>query len=75
METLEQRINALPLELRREVEDFVDFLVERRTPKSSRPLRQDWAGPLSDYRDTYTSLDLQKKAIDWRLEELESRGD
>jgi len=76
MKTLEERINALPLELRREVEDFVDFLLEKRTPQSkARKPRLDWAGALSEYRDQYTSLELQKKAIEWRLEGLEPRGD
>ncbi len=29
-------------------------------------VRQDWAGALKDFRDKYTSLDLQKKSLDWR---------
>jgi len=66
MENIEKRIKELPPELRREVEDFVGFLLERRTHKLGRKLRQDWAGALRDYRDQYTSLELQKKALEWR---------
>jgi RNA polymerase sigma factor (sigma-70 family) len=35
-------------------------------PKSSRKLKQNWAGGLGDYREQYTSLQLQKKALEWR---------
>jgi mRNA-degrading endonuclease RelE of RelBE toxin-antitoxin system len=66
MKTLEESIKELPPELRREVEDFVEFLLERRARKHGRRLRQDWAGALSDYRDQFTSLELQKKALEWR---------
>lgn len=66
MKTLEEMIKELPPELQREVKDFVQFLLERRARKPGRKLRQDWAGALRDYRDQYTSLELQKKALEWR---------
>ncbi len=66
MKTLEELIKELPPELQREVKDFVQFLLERRAQKHGRKLRQDWAGALRDYRDQYTSLELQKKALEWR---------
>jgi hypothetical protein len=31
-------------------------------------LRQNWAGALRDLKKEYTSLDLQKKALEWRGE-------
>jgi hypothetical protein len=34
--------------------------------KHGKKLRQDWAGALRDFRDQYTSLELQKKSLDWR---------
>lgn len=34
--------------------------------KSARKLKQNWAGGLSKYREQYTSLELQKKALEWR---------
>jgi len=61
MEIIEERIKELPPDLQREVEDFVNFLIEKRARKQGRKLRQDWAGALKDYRDQYTSLELQKK--------------
>ena len=37
-----------------------------RSVNAWRKLRQDWAGGLRDYRDQYTALELQRKALDWR---------
>ena len=66
MENIEKQMMQSPPELRREVEDFVEFLLERRAKKYGKKLRQDWAGALRDYRDQYTSLELQKKSLEWR---------
>lgn len=66
VKSLEERIKELPADLQQEVADFVEFLLEKRARKRGRKLRQDWAGALSDYRDQYTSLELQKKAMEWR---------
>ncbi len=61
-----EKVKELPPELQQEVEDFVQFLIEKRVRKPGRKLRQDWAGALRDYRDQYTSLELQKKSLEWR---------
>jgi len=75
MRNLEQAIKKLPPALRREVEDFVGFLLEKQKLEKKKPtskketgrkLRQDWAGGLREFRDQYTSLELQKKALEWR---------
>ncbi len=66
MENIEDIIRKLPPELQREVKDFVNFLIEKRARKQGVKLRQDWAGALKDYRDKYSSLELQKKALEWR---------
>lgn len=65
-ENVKDLIKALPPELQREVEDFVRFLLEKRVKKRGKILRQDWAGALRDFRDQFTSLELQKKALEWR---------
>lgn len=64
--TIEEMIKKLPPELQKDVFDYVEFLLEKRARKKGRRLRQDWAGALRDYRDQYTSLELQKKALEWR---------
>jgi hypothetical protein len=66
MGSIEQVIRELPPDLRQEVRDFAEFLVQRRRQKAGRKLRQDWAGALRDYRDQYTALELQKRALEWR---------
>lgn len=66
LEETSKLIAQLPPELRQEVDDFVDFLNERRMRKAGRKMRQTWAGALKEYRDKYTALELQKKALEWR---------
>ncbi|MBI4557818.1 MAG: DUF2281 domain-containing protein [Candidatus Hydrogenedentes bacterium] len=63
MKTLEERMNELPPEHRQEVEDFVEFLLEKRRPKCGKRLRQDWGGALKEYRQQYTSVELQKAGV------------
>jgi len=65
-ESLEDLIKALTPELQREAEDFIRFLLEKQAKKVGKRLRQDWAGALKDFREQYTSLELQKKALEWR---------
>ncbi|MDP2767360.1 MAG: DUF2281 domain-containing protein [Candidatus Methanoperedens sp.] len=66
MKQIEQLIKKLPPEIQHEVEDFVEFLMAKQARKHGKKLRQDWTGALRDYRDQYTSLELQKKALEWR---------
>ena len=66
MSNLVEKIKALPPELQRQVEDYVQSLLEKRKEKGLRKLRQDWAGGLREFRDQFTSLELQKKALEWR---------
>ena len=64
--SLEELVKELPPDIQAEVKDFAEFLIERRKRKAKMPLRQDWAGALRDFRDKYTSLELQQKALEWR---------
>jgi len=63
---LEQLVKELPPRLQDELRDFAEFLLQKRQRGVGKKLRQDWAGALSDYRGQYTSLELQKKALEWR---------
>lgn len=69
MKTIEERINELPPELRREVEDFIEFLVEKRQKRLRGKPNFPWAGALKDLRDRYTSVELQHKIAEWRIGE------
>jgi hypothetical protein len=60
-----KKFNQLPPDLRKEVIDFIDFLLTQKVSKRKKKLKLDWAGGLKEYRDQYTALELQKAAADW----------
>jgi hypothetical protein len=65
-EKLQALISELPPELIPEVEDFVEFLLEKHAPRPRQEhLRLTWAGALRELRDEYTSVELQHKTLDW----------
>jgi len=65
---IEDLLKDLPPSLHQEVKDFVEFLIEKKAKRPGSKLRQDWAGLLRDHREEYSSLELQKKALDWRAD-------
>jgi hypothetical protein len=66
MKTFDELIKELPPELQQEVQDFARFLFETRVRSRRAKLRMNWAGGLSEFREQFTSLELQKKALEWR---------
>jgi hypothetical protein len=62
---LDEMVKKLPLDIQEEVRDFIEFLLEKRVPKSRAKLKLDWRGALRDLRDKYTSVELQHKALEW----------
>ena len=65
MDAFGELMAKLPPELQQEVWDFARFLVEKKTSPKRRRLRLDWAGGLAELKEKYTSLELQKKSLDW----------
>jgi len=70
MTPLEKLFEDLPPDLRQEVEDFARFLLSTRARSSqsqnkNKKLRLSWAGALAEYRDRFTSTELQKKSLEW----------
>ncbi|HSD59036.1 MAG TPA: DUF2281 domain-containing protein [Methanotrichaceae archaeon] len=65
MESLEEIMAKLLPEHQQEVRDFAQFLAEKKARPKRRKLKLDWAGGLKEFRDQYTSLELQKKSLDW----------
>ncbi len=63
---IEEMVEQLPPDIRVNVKFFVDSLMEKRMEHPVKPLRQDWAGGFSEFKAEYTSLALQKKALEWR---------
>lgn len=64
--SLEELVRELPPDSQAEVREFVEVLLVKRRKSSERKLSQNWAGALSDYSNQYTSLELQRKSLDWR---------
>jgi hypothetical protein len=65
MKTLEELVKELPPELQQEVRDFVRVLIESKVHPRHSKLRLNWAGALSEFLGQFTSLGLQKKALEW----------
>lgn len=63
--SLEEIVRELPPDSQEKVRQFVKSLQQPNNGQSKK-LEQNWAGALSDYREKYTSLELQKKALEWR---------
>ena len=62
---IEEKIKQLSPELRKDVEEFVEGLLENRERKVSKRLQLKWRGALRDLRNKYTSVDLQHKISEW----------
>ncbi len=60
--SLEELVKELPPDLQEEVWDFVGFLVEKKVKtRKRRRFALSWAGILSEYKDRFTALELQKR--------------
>jgi hypothetical protein len=64
--SLEEIVRELSPESQTKVRQFVESLLEKTNQPANQKLTQNWAGALSDCREKYTSLELQKKSIEWR---------
>lgn len=65
------KFDNLPDFAKKEILDFIDYLSDKYGNKSKEPQKAkefnfDWEGAISDYSKQYTSLELQKKANEWR---------
>jgi hypothetical protein len=61
---IESKIKKLSPALIGELDRYIDYLINKRKIKSSKRLKQDWAGGLKDIK--FSAIELQKKALDWR---------
>ena len=67
MRSLEEKIKNLPPGYRQEVEDFVEFILEKRLKKKREKPKFNWAGAAKDLRDKYSSVELQHKILESRI--------
>jgi hypothetical protein len=59
-----EQIDHLKPTDRRLAEDFIEFLSNRERKKIEPP-KFTWEGGLEELKDEYTSVELQKKALEW----------
>ncbi|MCD6101560.1 MAG: DUF2281 domain-containing protein [Candidatus Cloacimonetes bacterium] len=65
--SIEIKLNSLPDNLKREVLDFINFLISKKKPKTvSSKFDFTWEGGLSDIKYQYTSVELQHQSMEWR---------
>ncbi len=65
MKDIQNIIKEIPPEYQEEVLDFIAFLQKKARKRKYQRLSLDWAGGLRDYKDQFTSLELQKKTLRW----------
>jgi len=65
---IELKIREMPDDLKREVLDYMEFLLKKYRSKGSKAKRFkfDWEGGLSEIREKFTSVELQHRALEWR---------
>jgi len=65
---IEVKMRGLPEDLRREVLDYMEFLLRKYKSKGTKAkkFKFDWEGSLSEIREKVTSIELQHKALEWR---------
>ena len=64
IKNIETKINQLTPGMLGELEQYSDYLINKKIVRKPKKLKQDWAGGLSDIK--MTSVELQKSALDWR---------
>ena len=65
---IETKIRELPEDLRREVLDYLEFLLRKykRRRNKGKKFKFDWEGGLSGIGEKFTSVELQHHALEWR---------
>jgi hypothetical protein len=65
---IEVKLQKLPEDLRREVLDYMEFLLKKYAGAKSKAkkFRFDWEGELSEMRGEFTSVELQHRTLEWR---------
>ncbi|MFW6194460.1 MAG: DUF2281 domain-containing protein [Halobacteriota archaeon] len=65
MEEIERLFKRLPDDLKKEVIDYMEFLLERGSQTKEKELKFTWRGGLRELKDEYSSVDLQHKRKWW----------
>ena len=63
---IQSKFQSLSPELKKEVLDYIDFLISKNKKQKTKKLTFEWQGKLSDLKEEFTSVELQHKALEWR---------
>lgn len=65
---IEVKIRELPADLKREVLDYIEFLLKKYKGEENwaKKFKFDWEGGLSEIREEFSSVELQHRALEWR---------
>ena len=66
LKKLKSKIEHLPPGAISDLGNYVDFLMQLSKPGNGWKLKQKWVGGLKNIRKIYTSIELKKKALEWR---------
>lgn len=61
---IEEKMQKLPEDLRKEVLDYVDFLLSKYQERAGKKFKFDWEGGLSEIEGN--SVELQHRTLEWR---------
>lgn len=64
--TIIEKIRKLSPELQNEVIHYIDFLQTKNGITRKKTPNLNWFGGLKAYREQFSALELQKKALGWR---------
>ena len=64
MDILEKTMESLTPEEKQKVIDFAKFLAQKSKRQKVRSLQLNWLGALEDYKEKYSSVELQHKALE-----------
>jgi len=69
MQKLEELVAQLPPDIYRQVQDYAEFLLQKRAARTRSQPGFQWAGALKDLCEQYTSTQLQHAITEWRIAE------
>jgi hypothetical protein len=61
IKNIETKISQLTPAMIGELDNYLDYLINKKMVRKPKKLKQDWAGGLSDIK--MTSIELQKSAL------------
>lgn len=63
-----EKFNQLPPDLQKKAIDYIDSLLSQMELRRQKKPKFSWIGGLAEFQGEYTSVELQEKASEWRVE-------